>query len=68
MVLCIVHDQDGRRNMPAGSNAPVAVHAGDLLTRLLAHNVAEHIQHRHLGLLSWLVLHVISSFLALWYT
>ncbi len=51
--------------MPAGSNAPVAVHAGHLLARLLAHDVAEDIQHGHLGLLPRLVLHVTSNTSAL---
>ena len=49
------------RIAPAGSNAPIAVHARNLVPRLLAHNMAKDIQHGGLGLFAWLVLHVISN-------
>ena len=49
------------RIAPAGSNAPIAVHARNLVPCLLTHNMAKDIQHGGLGLFAWLVLHVTSN-------
>ena len=42
---------------PAGSNAPIAVHARHLFPGLLAHHMPKHIQQGSLRFLPWMALH-----------